>query len=126
MLTARSLRAFRVQANAWLPGGRAEWGDDRKRYADRSLIQALAGTSPVPEDQRQVCSSPPTPCLPQAPAQCLAAIRLAEYAAGNLGQGLLRPQTPAGEKSQDGGSCLGQRLGAHHLCRVGEQDQLSD
>ena len=26
----------------------AEWGDDRKRYADPSRIQALAGTSPVP------------------------------------------------------------------------------
>jgi transposase len=26
----------------------AEWGDDRKRYADPSSIQALAGTSPVP------------------------------------------------------------------------------
>jgi transposase len=26
----------------------AEWGDDRKRYADTSSVQALAGTSPVP------------------------------------------------------------------------------
>lgn len=26
----------------------AEWGEDRKRYADPSSIQALAGTSPVP------------------------------------------------------------------------------
>jgi transposase len=26
----------------------AEWGDDRKRYADAASLQALAGTSPVP------------------------------------------------------------------------------
>jgi transposase len=44
----------------------AEWGDDRKRYADRSLIQALAGTSPVPFEsgkyakvhQRLACLKP--------------------------------------------------------------------
>jgi transposase len=44
----------------------AEWGDDRKRYADPSNIQALAGTSPVPFEsgnyakvhQRLACLKP--------------------------------------------------------------------
>jgi transposase IS116/IS110/IS902 family protein len=55
-----------VQANAWLPGCPAEWGDDRKRYADPSSLQALAGTSPVPFEsgnyakvhQRLACLKP--------------------------------------------------------------------
>ncbi len=44
----------------------AEWGDDRRRYADASSIQALAGTSPVPFEsgnyakvhQRLACLKP--------------------------------------------------------------------
>lgn len=44
----------------------AEWGDDRKRYADATSTQALAGTSPVPYEsgnyskvhQRYACIKP--------------------------------------------------------------------
>jgi hypothetical protein len=44
----------------------AEWGDNRHRYADESLIQALAGTSPLPFEsgnsakvhQRLACLKP--------------------------------------------------------------------
>lgn len=66
MLREGSLPAFQVQANAWPPGCPAEWGDDRRCYADENLIQALAGTSPVPFEsdtyakvhQRLACLKP--------------------------------------------------------------------
>jgi Transposase IS116/IS110/IS902 family len=36
------------RASAWPPVGRAEWGEDRGRYADATSVQTLAGTAPVP------------------------------------------------------------------------------
>jgi len=47
MLTVRFLQVSQKLGNGWLPGGRAEWGDDRKRYSDAASLQALAGTSPA-------------------------------------------------------------------------------
>jgi len=55
-ITERFLTHADSQIFASLPGAGkrlaprllAEWGDDRKRYADATSLQALAGTSPVP------------------------------------------------------------------------------
>lgn len=42
------------------------------------------------------------------------------------GTGLLPAETGRGQDPQYGAARPGQRVGAHHLCDVGEQDQLSD
>jgi transposase len=102
----------------------AEWGDDRRRYSDASSVQALAGTSPVPEDQWQLRHGPSTLCLRQAAAQRLASVCLGEYAAGSVGQGLLRTQTPRGQEPQYGCQSLGQYLGAHPVRHVGQERSL--
>src|SRR5215472_2150872 len=99
MLTAPSLRVSREPSSGWLPGCPAQWGDDRKRYSDASSVQALAGTSPVPEDQWQLRYGPSPLCLRQAEALRLASVCLGEYAAGSVGQGQLRAQTPRGQES---------------------------
>src|SRR5229473_2805310 len=43
-----------------------------------------------------------------------------------LAVGLLPTQASRREKPQHGRACPGQRLGAHHVSHVGDQDQLSD
>jgi transposase len=91
----------------------AEWGEDRKRYADPSSIQALAGTSPVPFESGNY-----------ATVQRFPPICLAEYPAGSVGEGLLRPQTQGREKPQYGRACPGQRLGTHRLCDVAQARSL--
>src|SRR5215472_3611457 len=104
----------------------AEIGDSRERYPDAANLQALAGTSPVILETRDVYQNSSTLCLYQTEALCHVPIRLGDDPKRSLGPGVLPAQAQRREKPFGRRPCSRQPLDAYPSCHVVQTGAVSN